>query len=87
MAESAAEIEEKVDATLENLYSSSPAAKEIASVAQGILVFPEVVKDGLIVGGQYGVGAFRENGKTAGYYRTVAGFFGLQTGAQSFGTH
>jgi lipid-binding SYLF domain-containing protein len=44
-----------------------------------------VVKGGLIVGGQYGVGALREGRKTFGYYKTVAASYGLQAGAQKFG--
>jgi lipid-binding SYLF domain-containing protein len=85
MAETAPEIDAKVDVALKTLYASSPAAKELAGVAKGILVFPDVVKAGLVVGGQYGVGALREKEKTFGYYKTIAGSFGLQAGAQSFG--
>lgn len=84
-AETAPAIEAKVDVALKTLYASSPAAKELAGVAKGILVFPEVVKAGLVVGGQYGVGALREKDKTVGYYKTIAGSFGLQAGAQTFG--
>jgi lipid-binding SYLF domain-containing protein len=50
-----------------------------------ILVFPEVVKAGVLVGGQYGVGALHEGGKTAGYYKTIAVSYGLQAGVQEFG--
>lgn len=53
-------------------------------MAKGILVFPEVVKAGLMVGGQYGVGALREEGKTVGYFKTISVSYGLQAGAQSF---
>jgi lipid-binding SYLF domain-containing protein len=84
-AASAAEIDRDVNAALQKLYSSSPAAKELSTIAKGILVFPDIIKGGLIVGGQYGVGALREGGKTVGYYRTVAASYGLQIGAQKFG--
>jgi lipid-binding SYLF domain-containing protein len=84
-AETAAEIDRSVDNSLEMLYSNSPAAKELSKSAKGILVFPNVIKAGLIIGGQYGVGAHRIDGKTAGYYNTVAASYGLQAGAQSFG--
>ncbi|WP_306547712.1 lipid-binding SYLF domain-containing protein, partial [Desulfobulbus sp.] len=67
------------------LYRTTPAAKNMAKIAKGILVFPDVVKAGLIVGGQYGEGALRVGNKTTGYYRTVAASYGLQAGAQSFG--
>jgi lipid-binding SYLF domain-containing protein len=81
----AAEIERDVDSALKKLYASTPAAKELSKVAKGILVFPDIIKGGLIVGGQYGVGALREGGKTVGYYNTVAASYGLQAGVQKFG--
>ena len=84
-AASAAEIDQEVDAALQKLYASTPSAKELSKVAKGILVFPDVIKAGLIVGGQYGVGALRKDGKTIGYYKTMAASYGLQAGAQSFG--
>ena len=85
MAETAKELDRKVDAALKTLYSGSPAAKNLGKIAKGILVFPRIVKGGLVVGGQYGEGALRKNGKTAGYYRTVAASYGLQLGVQAFG--
>jgi len=85
IAETAAEIDRDVDSALLKLYAKTPAAKELSKVAKGILVFPDVVKAGLIVGAQYGTGALRVGGKTVGYYNTVAGSYGLQAGAQKFG--
>jgi lipid-binding SYLF domain-containing protein len=84
LAASASEIDRKVTAALQTLYQTTPEAKTLASQAKGILVFPDVVKAGLVVGGQYGDGALRKKGKTIGYYRSVAGSFGLQAGVQSF---
>jgi lipid-binding SYLF domain-containing protein len=84
-ARTAQEIDRDADSALQKLYESTPAAKELAKVAKGILIFPEIVKGGLIVGGQYGEGALRINGKTEGYYKSVAASYGLQAGAQSFG--
>jgi lipid-binding SYLF domain-containing protein len=84
-AATAAEIDRDVNSALQTLYRTTPAAKKLAKVARGILVFPDVVKAGLIVGGQYGEGALRVGGKTTGYYNTVAASYGLQAGAQSFG--
>ncbi|NIO16221.1 MAG: twin-arginine translocation pathway signal protein [Deltaproteobacteria bacterium] len=85
IADTEAEIDRDVDAALLELYESSPTAKEFSGVARGILVFPDVVKAGLIVGAQYGTGALRVDGKSVGYYRTVAASYGLQVGAQKFG--
>ena len=84
-ADSAAEIDREVSAALESLYASEPAAKELADKSKAILVFPDVLKAGLIVGGQYGEGALRMGDKTVGYYNTVAASYGLQAGVQTFG--
>lgn len=84
-ADTAAEINRDVDSALTKLYARNPAAKKLAKTAKGILVFPSIVKGGLIIGGQYGEGALRKGGKTVGFYNTVAGSIGLQAGVQSFG--
>ena len=84
-AETAAEIDRDVNGAIQKLYKESKAAKELSKVAKGVLVFPNVVKGGLIIGGQYGKGALRVNGKTVGYYSTTAASYGLQAGVQSFG--
>ena len=84
-AETAFDIDRGVDVALANLYSSNPAAVELSRKAKAILVFPNVVKGGLLFGGQYGVGALREDGRTRGYYSTAGASYGLQIGVQSFG--
>ncbi len=81
----AAKIDRGVDEALEKLYSSTPAAFELSKVAKGILVFPDIIKGGFVVGGQYGEGALRKDGITAGYYNTAAASYGLQAGVQKFG--
>ena len=70
---------------LEKLYTTVPVTSTLAKKAKGILVFPKVLKAGLMVGGQYGKGVLLINDKTEGYYNTVAGSYGFQIGAQSFG--
>jgi len=85
VAETAAEIDRDVDSAIMKLYNAHHVAKELSQVAKGMLVFPNVVKAGLIVGAQYGTGALRVEGKTVGYYNTVAASYGLQAGAQEFG--
>ena len=84
-AQKAAEIDRQVNKAQAKLFAVSPAAKKLAKTAKGILIFPIVRKAGFIVGGQYGEGALRVAGKTAGYYRTTAASFGLQAGGQRFG--
>jgi lipid-binding SYLF domain-containing protein len=78
-------IDREADAALKQLYESTPAAKELAQHAKGILVFPTVVKAGLMGGAQYGRGgALRKKGKTVAYYNTLGGSYGYQAGIQSF---
>jgi lipid-binding SYLF domain-containing protein len=85
IAASAAEINRKVDAALASMYASVPDTRQLASRAKGVLVFPDIVKAGFLFGAQYGEGALRVRGKTAGYYNTAAASYGLQAGVQAFG--
>jgi lipid-binding SYLF domain-containing protein len=82
---SASEINSNATAALSNLYRSTPGAKALADKSKGILIFPNIVKGGFIVAGQYGDGALRERGRTVGYYRSVSASVGFQAGAQAFG--
>ena len=67
------------------LLGTTWAAKNLAPTAEGILVFPNIVKAGFLVGAQYGSGSLLVNGKTTGYYNIVAASYGMQAGVQSFG--
>jgi lipid-binding SYLF domain-containing protein len=84
-AGSAAEIDKEVKLSLKELYAGTPTAQKLSTVAKGILIFPDVIKAGLVIGGQYGEGALLVKGETVGYYNTVSASYGLQAGAQSFG--
>jgi lipid-binding SYLF domain-containing protein len=78
-----ASIDSAVDAALSNLYAQAPGSRELAAKARGVLVFPNVVSAGFVVGGSYGQGALRVGGSTAGYYSTAAGSVGLLAGAET----
>ncbi|WP_322030911.1 YSC84-related protein [Paraburkholderia sp. J76] len=77
------EIETRVDETLARLYRTVPGARELIAKARGVLVFPEVVGAGFVIGAEYGRGALRVEGRTLGYFSTMGGSFGAQIGAQS----
>jgi len=81
-AASAQEIDAKVNQALKEFYHHSPAGKELASKAAGVLVFPDVIKAGIGIGGEYGEGALRVGGKTAAYYNVASASVGFQLGAQ-----
>lgn len=83
-AATAAEIDAKVDLALDRLMRESETARAIADRAVAVLVFPDIVKGGLGLGGQYGEGALRQGGETVGYYNLIGGSVGLQIGIQSF---
>ncbi|WP_323118814.1 BPSL1445 family SYLF domain-containing lipoprotein [Burkholderia alba] len=76
-------IDASVDGTLSRLYSTVPGARELVGKSRGVLVFPNVIQAGLIVGGQSGNGSLRVGGGTVGYYNTSSLSVGLQAGAQS----
>ena len=84
-AASAAEMDQKSRAALEELYAKSPAARRVGHSAVAVLVFPEILKAGFIFGAQHGDGALISHGHTVGYYKTVAASYGLQAGIQKFG--
>lgn len=81
-AMSKAEINAKVKATMTIFYQQVKSGKELARKARGILVFPEVIKAGLVIGGEYGEGSLLVGRKTVAYYSTAGGSIGFQFGAQ-----
>jgi len=85
LAADAAAIDSKAKAALAELYKTSPAAKALGKKAVAVLVFPEIVKAGFVIGGQRGDGALLVKGKSVGYYNTTAASYGLQAGVQKFG--
>lgn len=81
-AQSAKEIDAKVDAALEQFQAEVFEGKNLINKAKAVLVFPKVIKGGIGIGAEYGVGALRINGKTVDYYNTITGSFGFQLGGQ-----
>jgi lipid-binding SYLF domain-containing protein len=84
-AASAEEIDRKSTAALDSLLKNNPVAEMLAGKAKAVLIFPSIIKAGFMFGGQYGEGSLRENGRTVGYYNTVAASYGFQAGGQEFG--
>lgn len=77
------ELDAEVREALQAFYQHSSAGKELAGKAAGMLVFPNVIKAGIGVGGEYGEGALLVGGKPAAYYNIAAASIGLQLGAQA----
>ncbi len=55
---------------------------DVIDKAKGLLIFPGVFKAGIGIGGEYGEGALRIQGKTVDYYSTAAASIGFQLGGQ-----
>lgn len=84
IAETAAKIDAGVVAARDQCAAQIPGCNAAAEKAQGMLVFPEVTKAAVGVGGSYGEGALIVDNKTAGYYSTTAASIGLQLGAETY---
>ena len=83
---SASRISRDARAALGSLCAQNPGARALRGKARAVLVFPSVVKAGLIIGGQGGNGAMiRDTGEISGFYQTAAASYGLQAGVQEFG--
>jgi lipid-binding SYLF domain-containing protein len=84
-ATSAEDLDRDSNQALRHLYEINPVAETLSRKARAILIFPNMVKAGLVFGGSYGEGELQKNAKVEGYYNSVSGSWGLQAGAQSYG--
>lgn len=83
-------IDARVNLALGVMYKEIPQSRELSSRARAMLVMPEVIKGGLLVGGSYGEGALVMNDTGRGYappfdsyYSVAAASIGLQFGVQT----
>lgn len=81
-AASKAEIDAKVEEAVEAFYKHTSAGRRLAQKAAGMLVFPEVIKAGIGIGGEYDEGALLVKGKPVAYYSIAGASIGFQLGAQ-----
>ena len=77
------DIERGAYNTLERLYTEVKGSRELVRKANGVLVFPNVLAAGLVVGGEYGRGVLRTGGQSVNYYSLASLSVGFQAGAQS----
>lgn len=78
------DIDHKAIAALNALYASTPAAKALGERAKAVIVFPEIYKAALLVGGQGGNGALFQGGNIVGHYNIAGLAVGLEGGAQTY---
>ena len=79
------DLNRQADEALQKLITTNPDAAAIAKQAKAELIFPNIVKAGLVFGGSYGEGVLKVGSNVDGYYNSVTGSWGLQAGAQSYG--
>lgn len=80
---SAGKIDADANDAVEQFYEDVDGGDVFLKKAAGYLVFPKVYKAGIGIGGETGPGVLRVGGETVEYYRTTAGSFGFQLGAQA----
>ncbi len=83
LASSADKIDREVANTISVFKDEVNGSEVFLTQAAGYLVFPKVYKAGFVFGAETGEGALIVAGKTIDYYRTSAGSWGLQAGAQA----
>ncbi len=82
-AASAAAIDRDADEAIAVFKEEVNGADVFLGQAVGYLVFPRVIKVGIGIGAETGEGVLRVSGRSAAYFRTTSGSFGLQLGAQA----
>lgn len=85
IAASQEDLNRDANQALNALIKSNPTAETVSKKARAILIFPNIVKAGLVFGGAYGEGVLEDGSKIDGYYNSITASWGLQAGAQSYG--
>lgn len=80
-----AELRADTTQALDRLVSNNAGARAVSERARSVLVFPSIVKGGLVFGGAYGEGAHLRGGGIVNYYNSFSASWGLQAGAQTYG--
>lgn len=84
-AASAEDLNRDSRQALQTLFRTNATAEAVSRNARAVLIFPNIVKAGLVFGGSYGEGALMKGNTVMNYYNSVSGSWGLQAGAQSYG--
>jgi lipid-binding SYLF domain-containing protein len=83
-AASRKQIDHDANRALQTLFATHLKSRELSKRSKAVLIFPKIVKAGLVIGGQGGDGVLRVAGRSAGYYNIAAASFGLQAGVETF---
>jgi lipid-binding SYLF domain-containing protein len=80
LAVDTAALDKQAAATLDKFYALNPKNKDLVQNAAAVLVFPDITKGGIGIGGEHGDGALQQGGKTVGYYSISGASIGLTLG-------
>jgi lipid-binding SYLF domain-containing protein len=72
-AATAEDLDKDSRQALQTLSQTNPLAEKLSHTAKAVLVFPNVVKAGLVIDGSYGEGELIEGTTVVDYYNTVTG--------------
>lgn len=81
-ARSAVEIDRAAADALSDLFRTQPHTRGLAERSFGVLVIPDIVKAGFLIGGAHGEGVMIIAGRSDSYWSYTAGSIGLQAGVQ-----
>lgn len=84
LAASAEDLDKDSLQALQTLYRNNATAETLSKKAKAVLVFPKVVKAGLVFGGSYGEGVLMSGTRVTDYYNSVSASWGWQVGAESY---
>lgn len=83
-AATAEDLNKDAAQTLHALYKMNNTAELLSKKAKGVLVFPKIIKAGLVFGGSYGEGVLMQGGHVTEYYNSVSASWGWQAGAETY---
>ena len=82
-AKTAGQIDHDADLALKQFNKEVKGSVDFVNKnVKGLLIFPSIVKAGIGIGGEYGEGVLRVDGKSVMYYSTASASVGLQFGLQ-----
>jgi lipid-binding SYLF domain-containing protein len=84
-AATADDLNQDAAQALQTLYKAHPESEQLGKSAKAVLVFPKIIKAGLVFGGSYGEGVMMREGRPSGFYNSVSASWGWQAGAESYG--
>lgn len=78
------ELDSRANTAFEYMRRTVPQSEDLIELSAGMLIIPLVTKAAFGIGGAYGEGVLRVDGKTVDYFESVQFNVGLQISAQQY---